>query len=74
MAAFSDPINLETIRMVFERALLDEILRRNGHDPEALRARSDPDARHVLAQAARQVSARLSEIEARARYVRELHG
>lgn len=45
-----------------------------GHTLEDLRTRTDPAARALLAEASRYASGRLSEIEARSRYVHELHG
>jgi hypothetical protein len=45
-----------------------------GHDLEELRARTDEDARRLLAEASRYPSAKLSEVEARAHYVHKLHG
>lgn len=57
-----------------ERRLINEYLRGAGHDPEQLRASSDPAARALLRDAATYASARLSEVEARSHYVRNLHG
>jgi hypothetical protein len=45
-----------------------------GHSLDALRARTDPAARALLAEASQYASGRLSEIEARSHYVHELHG
>ena len=39
-----------------------------------LLARTDDDARRMLADASRYTSAKLCEIEARSRYVHQLHG
>jgi hypothetical protein len=39
-----------------------------------LLARSDEDAKRLLAEASRYASAKLSEIEARSHYVHHLHG
>jgi hypothetical protein len=57
-----------------ERRIIDEYIRQRGHDPEALRASSDPEAHKLLAEASIYASDRLSEVEARSHYVRELHG
>ena len=56
-----------------ERWLIDEYLRRAGHDPGALRARGDPAARTLLVEASVYAATRLTEVEARARYVRDIH-
>ena len=57
-----------------ERRLIDEYLRKAGHDPDALRARhDDATARKVLKDAAVYAATKLTEIESRSHYVRELH-
>jgi hypothetical protein len=56
-----------------ERAIIDEFIRRLGHNPEALRASMDPGARRILVDAATYAATRLTEVEARSHYVRELH-
>ncbi|MBI3049266.1 MAG: hypothetical protein HYY76_13260 [Acidobacteria bacterium] len=56
-----------------ERRLIDEYLRRQGHDPDALRARHDEAARKLLAEASVYAATKLTEIESRSHYVRELH-
>ena len=56
-----------------ERRIIDDYLRELGHDPAALRSSPDAQARQVLAAAATYASTRLSEVEARSHYVRELH-
>jgi hypothetical protein len=45
-----------------------------GHDLDELRARTDEDARRLLAEASRYARAKLSEVEARAHCVHKLHG
>jgi hypothetical protein len=57
-----------------ERHLISAYLAGAGFDLEELEARPDEDARRRLAEAARYASARLSEIEARARYLHDLRG
>jgi hypothetical protein len=57
-----------------EQRLIDEYLRGAGQDPAALRHSSDPAARALLRDAASYASARLTEVEARSHYVRNLHG
>lgn len=56
-----------------ERRIIDDYLRDHGHDPGTLRQSSDLHARQILAAAATYASTRLSEVEARSHYVRELH-
>lgn len=56
-----------------ERRIIDEYVRRLGHDPEALRASMDAGARKILVDASTYAATRLSEVEARSHYVRELH-
>jgi len=56
-----------------ERRIIDDYLHDHGHDPAALRSSQDLHARQILAAAATYASTRLSEVEARSHYVRELH-
>jgi hypothetical protein len=56
-----------------ERRLIDEYLRTQGHDPDALRARHDEAARSLLAAASVHAAMKLTEIESRSHYVRALH-
>jgi hypothetical protein len=56
-----------------ETGLINDYLRSLGHDPEALRARSDTEARHLLTQASTYAATRLSEVESRAHYVHDIH-
>jgi hypothetical protein len=56
-----------------ERRIIDEYIRDRGHDPAALRASADADARRILAEASVYAATRLSEVEARSHYVRDLH-
>jgi hypothetical protein len=57
-----------------ERHLLQAYLAGGGHDVDELVARTDDDARRLLAAASRYASAKLSEVEARAHYLQTLHG
>jgi hypothetical protein len=57
-----------------ERHLIEAYLAGAGQDLTALTARSDEEAHRWLREASRYASARLSEIEARARYLHDLHG
>jgi hypothetical protein len=56
-----------------ERRLIDEYLRKSGHDPDVLRSRHDDEARKLLTAAAIYAASKLTEIESRSHYVRELH-
>ena len=56
-----------------ERALIEEYLLGLGHNPDTLRARTDADARQLLCDASQYAALRLTEVESRAHYVRELH-
>lgn len=56
-----------------ELRFIDEYLRLRGHDPETLRARTDPEARRLLTDASTYAATRLTEVESRAHYVHEMH-
>jgi hypothetical protein len=64
---------LEEPLAALERRLIDEYLRKQGHDPDVLRATHDDAARKLLTAAAVYAATRLTEIESRSHYVRELH-
>jgi hypothetical protein len=57
-----------------ERHLIAAYLAGAGQDLHTLMMRNDEGARRLLAEASQYASERLSEIEARSHYVRELHG
>ena len=57
-----------------ERRIIDEYIRGLGHDPDRLRASQDRGARKILVDASTYAATRLSEVEARSHYVRELRG
>jgi hypothetical protein len=57
-----------------EKALIDEFLRARGLDERALAALPEAQARRVLAEASAYAGAKLAEVEARARFVHEIHG
>jgi hypothetical protein len=57
-----------------ERHLISAYVAEAGEDLHCLQTRSDEVARHLLAEASRCASVKLSEIEARFRYLRTLHG
>jgi hypothetical protein len=56
-----------------ERRLIDEYLRGAGYEPEVLRASHDETARKLLVAAAVYAATKLTEIETRANYVRDIH-
>ena len=64
---------LEEPLAALERRLIDEYLRKAGHDPDALRARHDASARKLLTDAAVYAATRLTEIESRSHYLRDIH-
>jgi hypothetical protein len=57
-----------------ERHLISAYLAGAGHDLEELETRTDVEARRLLAEASRYASVKLSEVEARSRYLHELRG
>jgi hypothetical protein len=57
-----------------ERHLIGAYVAGAGCDLDDLHARTDEDARRLLAEASRYASAKLTEIEARWHYLHELHG
>lgn len=57
-----------------ERQLIHAHLTSAGHNLAELIARSDEEARRLLAEASRYASAKLSEVEARSHYLHALHG
>lgn len=65
---------LEQPAAQLERDLICAYLAKSGHDLHTLMARQDPEARALLLEATRHASQKLGEIEARAHYVRSLHG
>ena len=56
-----------------ERQIIEEYIRRLGHDPNTLRTSMDAGARRILVEASTYAATRLSEVEARSHYIRELH-
>lgn len=56
-----------------ERRIINDYIRDHGQDPAALRASQDARAHQILVDAAVYAATRLSEVEARSHYVRELH-
>ena len=68
-----DVVPMEEPLAVLERRFINEYLERAGEDPVALRARNDERAHRMMRDATSYAAARLTEVESRAHYVRELH-
>lgn len=56
-----------------ERRLIDEYIRGAGQDPDAVRTRGDEASRKLLIAASIYAATKLTEVESRAHYVRNLH-
>ena len=74
MALERDSPPLEEPLAKLELALIDEFLRKHGHDAVALRSRADAASKAALRDAAIYAAMRLTEVESRAHYVHEIHG
>lgn len=74
MTKHTDGPALEQPLAELERQLIRAFVGGAGQDLEGLRARDDDEARKILAEALRYASTKLSEIEARSQYLRQLHG
>jgi hypothetical protein len=70
----TDTVPLEEPLAELERHLISAYVAGAGEDLHRLQTRTDEVARHLLAEASRCASVTLSEIEARFRYLRTLHG
>jgi hypothetical protein len=57
-----------------ERALIDDFIRARGYDPSRLKELPEEQRQRLQRDASRHAAARLTEMEARAHYVHELHG
>jgi hypothetical protein len=73
-SSLTDTAPIEEPLAELERQLLAAYVAGAGLDLHDLRRRTDDAARHCLAEASRYASAKLSEIEARFRYLHTLHG
>ena len=63
---------MEEPQAELERRLIDEYLQKAGYDPDVLRTRHDDEARKLLTAASVHAAAKLTEIESRSHYVRDL--
>ncbi len=57
-----------------EQAFIAEYLRSQGYDPHCLHELPEDLVKQLMTEASVYASARLTEIEARARFVHEVHG
>ena len=69
-----DTVPIEEPLAELERHLIAAYVAGAGLDLHDLRTRTDDAARHFLVEASRYASTKLSEIEARFRYLHTLHG
>jgi len=70
----TDKPALEQPLAELERQLIRAFVVGAGRDLDTLLARDDEEARKILADASRYASTKLSEVEARSHYLRQLHG
>ena len=56
-----------------ERRLIDEYIRSAGQDPDTVRAKGDDASQKLLVAASIYAATKLTEVESRAHYVRDLH-
>jgi hypothetical protein len=57
-----------------EQALIEEFIRKGGHDPAHLELLPPAEREALLKRASTYAASRLAEVEARAHYVHEIHG
>lgn len=57
-----------------ERAFIDEFLRAHGHDSHSIGALPEEERQALLRAASVYAAGKLTEVEARAHFVHELHG
>ena len=74
MMTYQDRQPLHEPLAELERQLIHTYVASAGHSLRELLARTDEDARRLLAEASRYASAKLSEVEARSHYLHQLHG
>jgi hypothetical protein len=70
----SNPRPSEYPEARLERALIDEFLRTRGHDSGSVDRLPEPERKRLLQDASIYAAGKLAEMEARARFVHELHG
>ena len=69
-----DVRRLEDPESLLERAFIEEFLRARGHDPRGLAALPEDERMRLLQAASVYAAGKLAEVEARAHFVREIHG
>ena len=68
-----DAPRLQDLHADLERALINDYIRGRGQDPDSVRDRDDAEAHLLLAEASKYAAVRLTEVEARAHYVHDIH-
>ena len=68
-----DVQRLEDPESLLERAFIEGFLRARGHDPGRLQVLPEDERMHLLQAASVYAAGKLAEVEARARFVREIH-
>jgi len=68
-----DDLHVQAPLGQLERAFIDEYVRMSGHDPTRLTELADDEREALLTQASIYASSKLSEVEARAHLLHELH-
>ncbi len=58
---------------LLERAFIDEYLRSQGYDPQRLHELPEALVKKLMTEASKHASGKLTEIEARAGFVEEVH-
>lgn len=57
-----------------EQTLIQEFLRARGYDARALEALPEKDRKRLLTEASVHAAGKLAEVEARAHFVKDVHG
>ena len=70
----STPHPSEDPKARLERAFIDDFLRTRGHDAVSIAGLPEHERQRLLQDASTYASGKLTELEARARFVHELHG
>ena len=65
---------LENPERRLEQTLIREFLRARGYDSRALEALPENDRKRLLTEASIHAAGKLAEVEARAHFVRDVHG
>ena len=66
------PTTEEEIHALLERCLIEEYLKSKGHTRESLKRLPDDETHQIMKEASTYASGKLSEIEIRARFTRDL--